>query len=74
MHSRKIRRKIMTHEELFTAVTTRKKKLEDIFDPTTFVLNPEVAQLEKEIEDLQATCTHCFIEGVCIHCTKEEQK
>jgi hypothetical protein len=63
----------MTNQELFTAVMTRKKKLEDIFDPTTFVLNPGVAQLEKEIEDLQAICTHCFIEGVCIHCTKEEE-
>lgn len=63
----------MTHQEVFTKITENKKRIEELVDVTTFVLNPEVARLEQEIEELQSTCKHCFIEGVCIHCTKEEQ-
>ena len=63
----------MTHQEVFTKITENKKRIEELVDVTTFVLNPEVARLEREIEELQSTCNHCFIEGVCIHCTKEEQ-
>jgi DNA-binding transcriptional regulator YbjK len=63
----------MTHQEVFTKITENKKRIEELVDVTTFVLNPEVARLEQEIEELQSTCNHCFIEGVCIHCTKEEQ-
>ena len=55
-------------------VSQKRKEIEDIIDPTTFVLNPRIKELEQEINELQSMCKHCFVEGVCIHCTKEETK
>ena len=59
----------MTNIELFQAVQDRKERIEELFDPTTFVLNPEVVRLEKEIEQLQSQCQHEFNEvGECEIC------
>ena len=42
----------MTSVEIFHLVREKKQKIEDIFDPTSFVLNPEVVKLEEEIRYL----------------------
>ena len=59
--------------EIFTKIEGHKKKIEDLIDPTTFVLNPEIEQLQKEIMKLQQKCPHHYIEGVCRYCGKEEK-
>lgn len=64
----------MTGSEIFEKISQKRKEIEDIIDPTTFVLNPRIKELEQEIDELQSICKHCFVEGVCIHCTKEETK
>ena len=64
----------MTGSEIFFFFSQKRKEIEDIIDPTTFVLNPRIKELEQEINELQSMCKHCFVEGVCIHCTKEETK
>lgn len=64
----------MTGSEIFEKVSQKRKEIEDIIDPTTFVLNPRIKELEQEINELQLMCKHCFVEGTCIHCTKEETK
>lgn len=58
---------------VFTKVEQKKKRLEDILDPTTFVLNPEAEQLQQEIMELQEKCPHVFVDGICKYCGKEEQ-
>lgn len=63
----------MTSVEIFHLVREKKQKIEDIFDPTSFVLNPEVVKLEEEISDLQAQCEHDFVCGVCKYCSLEEK-
>lgn len=62
----------MTGIEVFNLVKEKKDKIEDLFDPTSFVLNLEVQQLEAEIDELQAQCPHNFTNGVCEFCGKEE--
>ena len=37
-------------------------------DPTTFVLNPRIGEINKEIKELQAQCQHNFVNGVCEFC------
>ena len=59
--------------EIFTKIEGHKKRIEDLIDPTTFVLNPEIEQLQKEIMKLQQKCPHCYIECVCKYCGKEEK-
>lgn len=57
---------------IFTKIEDKKKRLEEIFDPTTFVLNKEAEQLQQEITELQEICPHAFLNGVCRYCGKEE--
>ena len=40
----------MTGNEIFNLVETKKQEIEDLFDPTTFVLNPKIQELEKLIK------------------------
>ena len=63
----------MTELEIFTRVTANKKKIEELTDYTTFVLNTEVVRLEEEITALQKICKHTFENGICKHCGKEEK-
>ena len=58
---------------IFAKIEDKKKRLEEIFDPTTFVLNKEAEQLQQEITKLQEICPHVFLKGVCKYCGKEEK-
>ena len=61
----------MRGHDVFNLITEKKQKIEELFDPTSFVLNPEVVKLEKEIEELQTKCEHNYVDGVCEYCGKE---
>ena len=50
----------MTNQELHQAIKNKQQEIEELFDPTTFVLNPKIERLEKEIEQLQSQCRHDF--------------
>ena len=41
---------------------------EKLMDPTTFVLNPRIVEIDKEIKELQSKCQHNFVNGVCEFC------
>lgn len=62
----------MTGPELFALVSEKKQRIEDLLDPTTFVLNPEIEQLEAEIGELQRQCEHHYDNGVCVYCGQAE--
>ena len=47
------------------------KEAESLMDPTTFVLNPRIGEINQEIEELQAKCQHHFVEGMCEFCDLE---
>lgn len=47
------------------------KEAENLIDPTTFVLNPRIGEINQEIEELQAKCQHHFVEGFCEFCDLE---
>lgn len=63
----------MTGLEIFARVKSNKKKIEDLLDYSTFVLNPEIVRLEEENKALQSMCKHEFIQGTCKFCDKEEE-
>lgn len=44
------------------------KEAEQLLDPTTFVLNPRIQEIDKEIKMLQRQCKHNFINGICEFC------
>jgi hypothetical protein len=58
---------------VFAKVEENKRKIEDLIDPTIFVLNPEVEKLQNEIAELQNKCPHCYEKGICKYCGKEEK-
>ncbi len=41
---------------------------EKLLDPTTFVLNPRISEINDEIVALQKLCEHNFVDGVCEFC------
>ena len=45
---------------------------EQLMDPTTFVLNHRIGEIDKEIKALQAQCQHNFVNGVCEFCYRGE--
>ena len=47
-------------------------EVEQLMDPTTFVLNPRIGEIDKEIKALQAQCQHNFVNGVCEFCYRGE--
>ena len=64
----------MTNNEIFTRVTRACEELDEILSGMdVFTFNPRVAELEKEIEELQSKCVHSFHDGVCKYCGKEEE-
>lgn len=64
----------MNGPEIFSLVTKKRQRIEELFDPTTFVLNKEVEVLQQDIAELQKECPHKYDEGVCKYCGKEEEK
>ena len=48
------------------------QEIEQLMDPTTFVLNPRISEINDEIKTLQAQCDHNFINGICEFCYRSE--
>ena len=46
-------------------------ELDASFDPTTFVLNSKATKILSEIEQMQQSCNHNFINGKCSICRLE---
>jgi hypothetical protein len=47
------------------------EEAERLMDPTTFVLNPRIGEINQEIEELQSKCQHHFVRGICEFCDLE---
>ena len=58
-------------KEIQTKIAELNKQLEEMIDPTTFVLNPKALVINKQINELQAQCKHHFINGICEFCGLE---
>lgn len=43
-------------------------KIEEVLYPQFMVLNEEIVQAVKEIEDIQKECDHEFVDGECVIC------
>ena len=63
----------MTNLEIKEKIDANNKLIETILNPTAFTLNNTVKELLKENDDLQAQCTHNFVDGYCEYCYMEEK-
>ena len=64
----------MTGIEIFNLIQDKKQQIQNLFDPTVFVLKPEIVQLEQDITELQNQCEHEYVNKVCKYCGKEKQQ
>lgn len=62
----------MKKEEIKNKILFNNKKIEELMDPSVFILQPEVQRLMEENEYLKSICPHEFHDGVCIICGKTE--
>lgn len=62
----------MTKEEIRNKILFNEQKIQELLDPSVFILQPKVQQLEAEIDELRAQCKHEFKDGVCTICGKIE--
>ena len=63
----------MTNLEIKQKIDDNNKLIETLLNPSTFTLNNTIKDLLKENDDLQAQCTHNFIDGYCEYCYVEEK-
>ena len=64
----------MTNLEIKERIDANNKLIETLLNPTAFTLNNTVKDLLKENDELQAQCTHNFVDGYCEYCYMEENK
>lgn len=64
----------MTNLEIKEKIDANNKLIETILNPTAFTLNNTVKELLKENDNLQAQCTHNFVDGYCEYCYMEEHE
>ena len=62
----------MTTEEIKQRILYNNAKIQELLDPSVFILQPEVQKLLEENEQLQSECPHIFENGTCIICGKAE--
>ena len=62
----------MDKKELRDKILYNNKKIEELLDPSVFILQPEVQQLMEDNEYLRSICQHEFENGVCTMCGKAE--
>ena len=63
----------MTNLEIKEKIDANNKLIETLLNPTAFTLNNTVKDLLKENDNLQAQCTHNFVDGYCEYCYMEEK-
>ena len=64
----------MTNLEIKEKIDANNKLIETLLNPTAFTLNNTIKDLLKENDELQAQCTHNFVDGYCEYCYMEENK
>lgn len=64
----------MTNLQIKEEIDRNNKLIQDILNPSEFTLNNTVRDLLKVNEELQAQCTHNFVDGYCEYCYLEETK
>lgn len=62
----------MKPEEIRDKINYNNQKIQELLDPTVFILQPEVQKYIEENEQLRSECPHIFENGVCIFCGKAE--
>lgn len=62
----------MSPNEIKTKIEKLERELEENLDPTTFVLNARVLEIQEEIDKIRKECTHKYKDGECIYCKKEK--
>ena len=62
----------MTKQEIHDKVLYNNNKIQELLDPSVFILQPEVQMLMEDNEYLKTICPHEFVNGVCIICGKVE--
>ena len=63
----------MTNLEIKEKIDANNKLIETLLNPSMFTLNNSIKDLLKENDDLQAQCTHNFVDGFCEYCYMEEK-
>lgn len=64
----------MTNLEIKEQIDANNKIIEKLLNPNMFTLNNTVRNLLDENAQLQAQCTHNFVDGYCEYCYKGEQQ
>lgn len=64
----------MTNLQIKEEIDRNNKLIQNILNPSEFTLNNTVRDLLKKNEELQAQCTHNFVDGYCEYCYLEETK
>ena len=49
------------------------QEIEQLMDPTAFVLNPRIQEINKEVKMLQRQCEHNFVNGICEFCYRGDK-
>lgn len=62
----------MNKQQIHEKVLYNNKKIQELLDPSVFILQPEVQTLMEDNEYLKSICPHEFVDGVCIICGKVE--
>ena len=62
----------MTKEEIKEKIIFNNKKIQELLDPSIFILQPEVQKYIEDNEYLKSICPHDFNKGVCSICGKVE--
>ena len=55
-------------KEIKEKIDNLRWELEQVITPGTFILNPEVVRINKEIAILQNQCQHNYVDGQCEFC------
>lgn len=61
----------MTNLEIKEKIDSNNKLIENLLNPSEFILNNTIKELLKENDELQNKCTHSFLDGYCEYCYKE---
>ena len=64
----------MSNEEIAKKIRQNNDLIQNLLSPNIFTLNNSISNLIRENQELQAQCTHHFVEGYCEFCLKEENR
>lgn len=59
--------------EIRRKIDENNRRIETLLRPDIFVLNREIRSLMEDNKNLQAQCSHDFVDGICVYCDLEEK-